>query len=309
MSTKKTIFLTIGGCLGLLLLVSFIGALFISVNKNRLSSSSIAYDSNYKNISSPLSSLGVRDAFQDQEGAITQETGSKTDEALPERMVVKTAELSLKVKSVEETKQQLASLVVKNQGYIVSSQVTTPKSDSDNLVLQTTIKVPVEVFDQVLLDIKGLAIKVVSEHVQGTDVTEEYIDTQARLKNLEATEAQFLEIMKKATKIQDILDVQRELTSVRENIERLKGRIQYLEKSSQLSTITLTIATEEKELPIVEEKWDPLKTIKAALRDMIGFWQLIGDIVIWLVVFFGPLAIVIVVISKLALALWRKKKI
>ena len=77
--------------------------------------------------------------------------------------------------------------------------------------------------------------------------------------------------------------------NVRENIERLKGQIQYLEKSSDLGTLTIYLSTEERELPIVEDKWDPLKTIKAALRNVLSTWQFVGDVVLWLLFFLIPL--------------------
>jgi hypothetical protein len=86
-----------------------------------------------------------------------------------------------------------------------------------------------------------MADEVTYENISANDVTEEYIDLSAKLKNLEATEEQLLEIMKKAEKVEDILAVQRELTNTRDEIERTKGRMQYLEQTSETSLIEVQL--------------------------------------------------------------------
>jgi len=140
---------------------------------------------------------------------------------------------------------------------------------------------------------------VVNEQTTGQDVTEEYTDLESRLRNLEATEGQLLEIMKRAGKIPEVLEVQRELTKNRDQIEITKGRMKYLKESAAMSTITVSIATEEEELPIVEEEWRPMKIVKAALRSLVKFWQKIASTLIWLGIFFSPFVLLGILIFLL----------
>ena len=89
--------------------------------------------------------------------------------------------------------------------------------------------------------IRGIGGKVVQSKTAGQDVSEEYLDLEARLRAKKALEAQFLEIMKQAHKVSDVLDVQNELANVRTEIERLEGRRRFLENQSALSTITINL--------------------------------------------------------------------
>lgn len=159
-----------------------------------------------------------------------------------------------------------------------------------------TVRVPEEKFDEALQTLKNEAIKVTSERTSGQDVTEEYTDLQSRLKNLEATEAQLLKIMERAGEIKDVLAVQTELTRTRGQIETTKGRIKFLEGSANLSRITAHFSTEEEGLPIVEEQWRPLNTIKSALRSLVSFWQGLADKLLFALIFLSPVVIVILVV-------------
>ena len=110
-----------------------------------------------------------------------------------------------------------------------------------------------------------------SKQVQGQDVTEQYVDLEARLKNLRATEGQFSEIMKKAQKIEEILAVQAQLSQVRGEIESLEGRKKYLDQNVDYSVITLSLSTSEDQLPVIDsaDQWKPLGVLKDAVRDLL----------------------------------------
>jgi hypothetical protein len=119
-----------------------------------------------------------------------------------------------------------------------------------------TIRVPADRYISVLNDIRGLAdepVDIQSVEEETTEVTEEYTDLQSRLRNLEATEAQYLALMEQAASIDDILTVQDRLSQVRSEIEQVTGRIQVLDDLTALATITVqlslpplaTVTTEE----------------------------------------------------------------
>lgn len=225
-----------------------------------------------------------------QEYAPPVETSEGTA-SISERLVIKTASLSLLVKDVRASVSKMQKLAEGFGGFVVDSNVVVIDQKKGNLSAWVTIRVPVEKFDDALASLKESAIKVSSEQISGEDVTEQYTDLQSRLRNLEATEGQLLKIMERAGEIKDVLAVQQELTRVREQIETVKGRIKFLEESAAMSKITAYFATEEGELPIVEEKWSPLTTVKEGLRALASFWQAVADRLIFWIIFLSPLIV------------------
>ncbi len=104
-----------------------------------------------------------------------------------------------------------------------------------------TLRVPAEKFDETLNEIRKTSNRVIVETVKGEDVTEEFIDIEARLKTKKALEEQFLEIMKRSNSVEDALNVQRELAEVRGEIEQIEGRKRFLENQASLSTIKIKL--------------------------------------------------------------------
>jgi len=103
--------------------------------------------------------------------------------------------------------------------------------------------------------------------------------------------------MARAVKIEDVLAVQRELSTVRSQIERLQGRMNYLSKSAQLSTLTVYLSTNPEALPVIDENtWKPLAVAKNAFRSLIGLGQGVANGFIWLVVYL-PLWIVLFLVG------------
>jgi hypothetical protein len=98
--------------------------------------------------------------------------------------------------------------------------------------------------------IRGLANTLREENVTGQDVTEEFIDLEARLKTQRALELQFLEIMKQARKVEDALEVQRQIADVRTDIEKLEGRKRFLENRASLSTIVINLEAPKAIVPV-----------------------------------------------------------
>lgn len=105
------------------------------------------------------------------------------------------------------------------------------------------MRIPENHFGAALDQIRALASNVPEAKITGQDVTEEFIDLEARIKTQKALETQFLQIMRQATKIADAMEVQRQIAEVRAEIEKLEGRKRFLENRSSLSTITINIIT------------------------------------------------------------------
>ncbi len=130
-------------------------------------------------------------------------------------MIVRTGNLVLIVNDVPETLQRIVDLAINLGGYVVTSN---QYKEGERLVGQITVRVDADRFTEAMRTLRGYAIEVSSENTSSQDVTEEYVDLQAKLKNLEAAEQQLLVILQKAEKVEDILAIQRELTDVRGQI-------------------------------------------------------------------------------------------
>jgi len=153
-------------------------------------------------------------------------------------MIVRTAEIALVVNDVAIALDQVADLAESLGGYVVSSKRW---KEDERLAGIITIRVPAEDFGDAMESLRRLAVDVTHEDTSAKDVTEEYVDLSAKLKNLEATEEQYLRLMEKAEKVEDILNIQRELSKTRGEIERTKGRMQYLERTSSTSLIRVQL--------------------------------------------------------------------
>jgi PKD repeat protein len=153
-------------------------------------------------------------------------------------MVVRTGNMQLVVSDVSQALDNIVNIARDNGGYVVTSQKW--KEGERNLGT-ISIRVLAENYDKSVAALRTLAMSVISESTSSQDVTQEYVDLDSRVKNLEATETQLLKIMGTATKTEDILSIQRELTNVRGQIEQTKGRMQYLQRTSSTSLIDIKL--------------------------------------------------------------------
>lgn len=173
--------------------------------------------------------------------ALTPSAGSSDSSygtAAAEPMIVRTANMALVVEDVARSIDQISNLAKSHDGYVVTSGVW---RDGERLYGNISIRVAVGFFDETILSLRGLADKVNSETTSSRDVTEEYVDLEAKLRNLQATEAHLIRLMEKAEKVEDILAIQRELTQIRGEIEQTQGRMQYLERTSSSSLIDVSL--------------------------------------------------------------------
>jgi len=184
-------------------------------------------------------------------------------------------------------------------GYVVSSHISGEEQDRRGTI---SIRVPDDKFEPTLAELRNLAVRVKSESTSSRDVTEEYIDLEARLKNAEATESQYLALLDKATDVEDILRIYDSLSRVRSEIEQIKGRMQYLERTSSMSLITVYLEPEASAKPLARAGWNALEALKSAVRGLVVAGQTLGTIAIWLIIFIPIWGTI------LGIVLWRLKK-
>jgi len=216
-----------------------------------------------------------------------------------ERMIVRNGDMSLVVEDVTEAMEAITQLAGGYNGYVVSSSVSGEEEDMRGWV---TIRVPDDSFEQALSGIRELAVRVEEESTNSQDVTEEYIDLEARLANAEATEQQYLALLDKAEDVEDILRIYDYLSRVRQEIEQIKGRMQYLERTSSMSLISVYLRPEFSGKATVPAGWNVLQIFKSAARGLVITGQVLGTIAIWLLIFIPIWGTV------LGIILWRRHK-
>ena len=196
-------------------------------------------------------------AASDENVSLNQAAAANTAAQAIERKIIRDANLTVQVTSPADNQRKIASIAESHQGFVVTSEATqrtTEDKAKPEVTINLVVRVPAAQFNQVMEEIRATALRVIQEKITGQDVTEEFIDLEARIKNQKALEGQFLEIMKRAGKVEDALEVQRQLADVRTEIEKLEGRKRFLENQASLSTINVTLQS-------------PTQIVNAA-----GFW-------------------------------------
>ncbi|HEY5601218.1 MAG TPA: DUF4349 domain-containing protein [Patescibacteria group bacterium] len=200
-----------------------------------------------------------------------------------QQVVIKESFISLQVKDVRSASDQIISYTKSKNGLFVSSSFNQPEESPFAAV---SVRVPTNLLDESLVYFRSLGVKVVSENLQGTDVTDQYLDLEARLGTLGKTRAKLEVLLDQAVKVEDILNVQRELDSIQQQIDYLTTQKQSIEKGASLTKITLYLSTDELVLPFVPDKsFRPLLVFKQAVRSLISTGREVTSLGIWIIVY------------------------
>jgi len=221
-----------------------------------------------------------------------------------ERIVIRSARLAVVSKDVEQAAEALKGYAQENGGFVVNANV---ESNEDMPpTAQVSLRIPADKLDAAVAFVRKQAVRVASESVSGEDVTEEYVDLEAKLKNLNASETQLLSIMKDARKTEDVLSVRREIERVRGEIDSLTGRKKYLDQSAKMSSVFVSIATDEASLPVVktEDQWRPVIVMKQAASTLLDVLKFLVNVVIWAIVFVPVWGTAILVVRY-----WKRRRL
>lgn len=157
-----------------------------------------------------------------------------------ERKIIKTIYLSIETKDIDAASEAMSKIVATLGGFVADSR--SYEDDAGRRMMSMKFRVPVAELDRATAEIKGLG-RIREENITGDDVTEEYVDLEARLRNAKTLEERLLNILEqKSTRLKDVLDTERELASVREKIESLEGRKKFMDDRLELATISIDLA-------------------------------------------------------------------
>ncbi len=200
----------------------------------------------------------------------------------PERYLIKTATVTLEVRETRAATEKLTALIKENKGYVADLREWVDALGNESATV--TFRVPANRFEEVLTAVKSLG-KPLDVQVSSEDVTEEYVDVEAQLRNLKRTEERLLGHLSRTGRLADTLAVERELSRVRQEIERLEGRLRYLSHRVAFCTLTVTLRQSARTQPLVPpETFSTGKVASDAVRALVAFAQRLWSILVWLAV-------------------------
>jgi len=196
-----------------------------------------------------------------------------------DQMVVRSAKLDLLARDVRSGVEQVRLTTERLGGYIEKADL----ADAGNGMVsaEMIVRVPKAHLDQALAAYKSAAIRVENESLNAEDVTREWVDTDARLRNFKAEEDQYLTILKRASKVQDTLDVADKLSGVRGEIERLQAELNYMSHQVAMSAVVIHVKPQP---TVVIAGWHPGENAREAWKSVVagltGFVDFIVTVVI-----------------------------
>ena len=215
---------------------------------------------------------------------------------ITDRKVVLNSNFSLLVKNVTWSVENVKAKTKELLGYMVSMGID--RSDYGETA-NIQVRVPTEKLDEFSRYLRGIAVKVVSENIDGADVTDQYVDIERRLNDLEKQRLRVEKILDSATTVSDMMEVQRQLFMIQDQIDSYKGQLLYMDGTTKTSKLSIFISTDELSLPYSPSRpWRPEVVFKQAVRSFLEDLQGLGSMLIWVIVY-APFIIVAIVVYKL----------
>ncbi|NHB67563.1 DUF4349 domain-containing protein [Perlabentimonas gracilis] len=251
-----------------------------NTNTNEFSIASVAEDA------PPMARMAA-DSYAPSEKTIEQ--SPEQNQTAGQQKIIRNAHISIEVENYEESRPKLDSIVRIHKGWISSENLNNYEYRITNYI---TIRVPSASLDPIINDLHSIAKRIESQSIQSTDVTEEYIDIESRLKNQREVEKKFIGLLKRTDSIDEILRIESKLAEVRSQIESIEGRLRYLNNRIDYSTVNLNIyqKIDFKFVPEpMESFWERLKTsIHKGWKGFVSF--ILFLIRLWPLLIIGSLA-------------------
>ena len=254
--------------------------------------------------SAPLIESGVSDslafepaaeeAFDDFEAGAPNVAGESLKavvqvQDIQERLIIREGNMNVIVEDTNISLAEFARLAESRGGWVVSSEVYDGGGAKSGNI---TIRIPVEQFEPTMSTIRGAVVEVSSESTSSQDVTEEFVDLDARVGNLEATADRVRSFLDDSKSVEEALNVNRELSRLEGEIESLKARMKYLNQSAAFSLLVVNLTPDELSQPIQIIGWRPEGVARDAFETLLSTLESLASVAIWLSVFCLPLLIV-----------------
>lgn len=232
------------------------------------------------------------------------------------RQVIRTAMIELRFDDPRAAVRDITRLVERSGGFVAGADLRQadrvtgagPEPPPDEGTM--TLRVPADELTGTLAALEDLAAEVVSRSVDSEDVTEQYADVEAQLRNLRAFEAQLLELLEQVEEQDpeagELITVFERIRGVREQIEQLQGRKQVLDDRIALATIDVRLGPARDPVTATATDWRPATVITDALATTVGTLQVVANVAIWLTLTALPVAAV--VLGPIGLAMWALRR-
>lgn len=256
-------------------------------------------------LTGPLASTSMNAlVFTGKEGAGLAQPNTPSDNASAafDTKLIRNAELGLTVVDVRAVAEQIRRITQADRGEIDNLEIT---ESSGSVSATVTVRVPASGLVTALTEYKKLAVRTDHEQVSTRDVTREFYDNEAHMRNLRAEEQQYLTIMKQAHTVSEILEVSGKLSDVRDRIERLQTQIQVMTHDIEMSSVSITL-TQQSDTRILGIRWRPMYNAKIATHEMLVG---LGEWMDWIVEFLIKLPLILLWAATIGALLWVGWKI
>jgi hypothetical protein len=235
-------------------------------------------------------------------------------EIAQDRKVIRQAQLQLEADDTRAALDRIIGLVEAVGGFVADATVHPVEGEQDQPSANITLRIPASELTAVMTAIKGSVEKVVSESQGAQDVTDQFIDLEARLTNLEALEVELRALLAEVRQQPEadpdkLLRVYNEIAVVRGQIEQIQGQLNYLDDVVDLATLTIGLTPTPAVVPIVEDTWEPVEVARDALRSLVGGLQGVADWGIHFAIYTLPMLLLLLGVPTLiGLTIYRQWK-
>ena len=220
-----------------------------------------------------------------------------------QRMIIRSANISMIVDDTAGSIDKITAAAESVGGFVSDSKVW---RDGEQLRGSITLRVPSDRLSAALAVVRKMAVRINSESIGTQDATQEYVDLESQLRNLEATEIELRQLMtairERSKKASEVLEIYQQLSTIRAQIEQIKGRMRYLSQMTSFASLQIEVVPNALAKPVVEPGWQPLLIVKDASRSLVGALQTAAAAAIWLGIYVLPMLLIFGFIAFLG---WR----
>jgi hypothetical protein len=238
-------------------------------------------------------------------------------EVAQDRKVIRQAQLQLEADDTRAAIDRIIALGEGAGGFVADAVVHPVEGEQDQPSANITLRIPASELTEVMTAIKGSVEKVISESQGAQDVTDQFIDLEARLTNLETLEVELRALLAEVRQQPEadpdkLLRVYNEISLVRGQIEEIQGQLNYLDDVVDLATLTIGLTPTPAVVPIVEDTWEPVEVARDALRNLVTGLQGLADWGIHFALFTLPMLLLVLGVPALigftGYRQWKKRR-